>query len=90
MACSGGEGSTGYGGIAEINLIIETGGTKMNGVRGWHGGGIREISHRWGGYKGCRFSSGIGGRQQRVTLGEGYPPDFPLISSIVVFFIWSN
>ena len=29
-------------------------------------------------------------RQQRVTLGEGYPPDFPLIISIVVFFIWVN
>ena len=48
MACSGGEGSKGYGVIDEIKIITETGGTKMSGVRGWHGSVSREISHRWG------------------------------------------
>ena len=90
MAYSGSEGSKEYGGIYEIKVITETGGTKMSGFIGWHGSGSREISHRWGGDRGCRFGCGIGGRQQRGTLGEGDPPDFPLISSIVVFCIGRN
>ena len=49
MACSGFEGSKGSGGIAEIKVITETGGTNMRGVRGWHGSGSREISHIWEG-----------------------------------------
>ena len=50
MACSGGEGSKVSGGILEIKVITETGGTNMSGVRGCHESGSREISHRWGGY----------------------------------------
>ena len=41
MLYSGGKVSKGSGGIAEIKVITETGGTKMSGVRGWHGSGSR-------------------------------------------------
>ena len=41
MACSRGKVSKGSGGIAEIKVITETSGKKMNGVRGWHGSGSR-------------------------------------------------
>ena len=76
MLCSGGKVRKGSDGIAEIKVITETGGKKMSGVRGWHGSGSREISHRWGGDRGCRFGRVLGGLQQRGTLGEGYPPVF--------------
>ena len=76
MLCSGGKVRKGSGGIAEIKVITKTGGTKMSGVRGWHGSGSREISHRWGGDQGCILGSGLGGRQQRGNLGKGYSPVF--------------
>ena len=76
MLCSGGKVSKGSGGIAEIKVITETGGTNMNGFRGWHGSESKEISPIWGGYQGFRFSRGLGGCQQIGTLGEGDPPDF--------------
>ena len=41
MAYSGSEGSKEYGGIYEIKVITETGGTKMSGFIGWHGSGSR-------------------------------------------------
>ena len=44
----------------------------MSRVRGWHGSGSKEISHRWGGDRGYRVGRGILGLQQSGTLVEGY------------------
>ena len=87
MTCSGGEGRKGYGGISEIKVITEIGGTKMIGVRGWYGSESREISHRWGGDRGFIFSRGLGDRQQRGTLVEVNPPFFSHKQNYFVLYL---